>query len=150
MSIRQVSPLLDEPIMVCSHLGRTMPSMNINRKVTTTIVGVTLAGVLTLGAAASATGPDGSSTGAGKHPRKEYICTHQTEVADRLAKVKTTIEGRIAMATEHRSAAEAAGDTEAVARLDKRLARLNKALDRVTKRAEGLPAFIAANCDAPG
>ncbi len=118
--------------------------MHITKKVTTTIVGATMAGVFTFGAMASAAGPgDNSAT---KQPRKEFICSHQTEVADHLAKAKAAIEARTATLTERRAEAEAAGKTEAVARIDKRLAHLKTRLDKVTKRTDGLPAFIAANC----
>jgi hypothetical protein len=146
MSICQVSPFLDDAITNPSHLVRIMRFMNITKKVTITIAGTAMAGVLTFGATAFAAGANGGNSGTGQHPRKEYICAHQTEVADHLAQAKTRIAERIAMLTERRSQAEAAGKTDAVARIDKRLERLNKRLGRVTKRAEQLPAFIEANC----
>jgi hypothetical protein len=121
--------------------------MNITKKVTSTIVGATIVGVLTFGAVASAAGPDGGGdTGATKQSRKEFVCSHQTEVADHLSKAKANIGERIATLTERRAKAEAAGKTEAVARIDKRLTHLKARLEKVTKRADGLPAFIAANC----
>jgi hypothetical protein len=131
-----------------SHLRRIIRFMNITKKVTITVAGAAMAGVLTFGAVASAAGPDSTSTG--QQPRKEYICAHQTEVADHLAEAKTKIAERIAKLTERRTQAATAGKTDAVAKIDKRLAHLSKRLDKVTKRAEQLPAFIAANCNPAG
>lgn len=120
--------------------------MNTTKKVTITIAGAALAGILTIGASASASGPTGGTDGA-RRPRAEYICAHQSEISDRLAKTKTRIEERIVKLTERRAQAEEAGKTDAVARIDKRLERLNNLLDRVTKRAAQLPTWVAAHCD---
>jgi hypothetical protein len=122
--------------------------MNITQKVITSISGVALAGVLTFGATASAADPgDDDGTGNGNHPRAEYICNHQSEISARLAKAKTRIEERITKLTERRAEAVEAGNTDAVARIDKRVERLNRLLDRVTKRATQLPVWVAAHCD---
>ena len=123
--------------------------MNITQKVITSISGVALAGVLTFGATASAAGRPDDGNADGSHPRAEFICNHQSEIAARLATVKTRIETQITKLTERRAKAVEAGNTDAVARIDKRLERLNKLLERATKRATQLPVFVAAHCPAP-
>lgn len=119
--------------------------MNITKRVIITVSGAALAGVLTIGVSASAAGPNGG-TGGARHQRAEYVCNHQSEISDRLAKAETRIEERIAKLTERRAQAVEA-KTDAVARIDKRLERLNNLLDRVTKRATQLPTWVAAHCD---
>jgi hypothetical protein len=125
-----------------------MRFMNITKKVIITMSGAALAGVLIFGAAASASGPDGNNGGANRdHPRAEYVCDHQSEISDRLAKAKTRIGERIATLADRRTQADEAGNSDAVARIDRRLERLDSVLDRVTKRATQLPVWVAANCD---
>ncbi len=123
--------------------------MNITKKIITGVSGAALAGVLIFGAAASAAGSTSGVDGA-LRPRAAYVCAHQSEVGDRLAKANTRIEQRIATLTARRAQADQAGNTDAVTRIDKRLAQLNTRDDRVTKRAAQLPAWIAAHCDAAG
>jgi hypothetical protein len=121
--------------------------MNITKKILIAVSGAALAGVLTIGATASAADPVGGTDGVVK-PRAEYICNHQTEIADRLANIETRINERITTLTERRAQAEQAGHTEVVTRIDRRLDRLHKVLDRATKRATQLPIWAAAHCNA--
>ncbi|MDP9463983.1 MAG: hypothetical protein M3P52_05120 [Actinomycetota bacterium] len=120
--------------------------MNITKKVIITVSGAAVAGILTLGASASAAEPDGGTDGA-RHRRGEYVCNHQSEISDRLAKVTARIEERIARLTERRAQADEAGKSVAVARIDRHLERLDNLLDRVTTRTTQLPVWVAAHCD---
>jgi hypothetical protein len=122
--------------------------MNITKKILISVSGAAVAGILTIGASASAAGPVGG-TGNVRTDRADYICTHQTEIADRLSKAETRINERITTLTAKRAEAEQAGHTKVVARIDKRLERLHKLLDRVTNRATQLPTWVAAHCNAP-
>lgn len=122
-----------------------MRFMNITKKVTLMVSGAALAGLLALGASASAAGP-ASGADATLHPRAAYVCTHQSEISDRLANAKTRIDERIATLTDRRAQAEQAGHSAVVTRIDKRLQRLNNMLDRVTVRATQLPVWVAAHC----
>ncbi|MGZ4671777.1 MAG: hypothetical protein ACXV5U_02390 [Ilumatobacteraceae bacterium] len=120
--------------------------MNITKKILISTCGAALVGALALGAGASAAGPTSGTTGLA-HDRAEFICNHQSEISDRLAKAETRINDRIATLTTRRAQAESAGHTQVVARIDVRLDRLHKLLDRVTKRATQLPVWVAAHCD---
>jgi hypothetical protein len=120
--------------------------MNTTKKILISVSGAALAGVLTIGATASAADPVGG-TGSVRPDRAEYICNHQTEIGDRLAKIEARINERIATLTDRRAQADQAGHTRVVARIDRRLERLHKLLDRVTARAAQLPVWVAAHCD---
>ena len=124
--------------------------MNITKKVTLTVAGAALAGILAFGASASAAAGPLSGTDGVRQNRVEYICNHQSEISDRLAKATTRIDDRVATLTERRAQAEQAGNKAAVARIDKRLERLNNLLDRVAKREAQLPTWVAAHCDPTG
>lgn len=124
-----------------------MRSMNITKKILVSTCAAAFAGILTVGAAASAASPTAGTTGLA-HGRAEFICNHQSEITDRLAKAETRINDRIATLTQRRAQADAAGHTQVVARIDTRINRLNTLLERVTKRATQLPVWVAANCAA--
>ena len=121
--------------------------MNTTKKILISVSGAAMAGILTIGATASAAGPVGGTDNV-REDREEYICNHQTEIADRLSKAEARINERIDNLTTRRAEAEAAGHTKIVARIDRRLERLHKLLDRVTKRATQLPVWVAAHCEA--
>ena len=122
--------------------------MNITKKIIIAVSGAAFAGVLAIGASASAANPVGG-TGTAGQGRAEYICDHQTEIADRLANIETRINERITTLTDRRSQAEQAGHTRIVTRIDTRIDRLHKLLDRATNRSTQLPVWVAAHCDAP-
>jgi hypothetical protein len=122
--------------------------MNITKKILIAVSGAALAGVLAIGATASAADPVGGTNGVLK-PRAEYICNHQADIATRLTNIETRINDRITTLTARRAQAEQAGHTQVVTRIDRRLDRLHKLLDRATKRATQLPIWVAAHCDAP-
>lgn len=121
--------------------------MNTTKKILISVSGAAVAGILTIGATASAAGPVGGTEHV-REDRAEYICNHQTEIADRLSKAEARINERIDTLTTRRAEAEAAGHTRVVARIDRRLERLHKLLDRVTNRATQLPVWVAAHCEA--
>ena len=120
--------------------------MNITKKILISTCGAALVGALAIGAGASAASPTAGTTGLAG-PRAEYICNHQSEISDKLANAETRINERIATLTDRRATAVSAGHTKIVARIDARLARLHKLLDRVTTRATQLPVWVAAHCD---
>ena len=93
-------------------------------------------------------GDDGDGGGRHHRPRftTEQKCEHQDEVATRAAAAKQRIADRIATLTEKRAAAEAAGETEKVARIDKHLARLAKLSDRIDTRLAKFQTWAAENC----
>ncbi len=112
------------------------------------ITSIVLAGTLGLGTMAVAAGGD-DGTGGGRHRphlTKEEKCNNQDEIAAKAASAKERITGRIATLTEKRAAAEAAGDTELVARIDKHLARLAKLSDRIDTRLAKFQTWAAENC----
>ena len=121
--------------------------MNITKKILISTCGAALVGGLIVGAGASAASPTTGTTGP-THGRAEFICSHQSEISDRLAKAQTRINERITALTDRRAQAVSAGHTQVVARIDTRLERLHKLLDRVTKRATQLPIFVAAHCNS--
>ena len=118
-------------------------------KYTIGITSIMLAGTLGLGTMAFASGED-DGTGGGRrhHPRftNEQKCNHQDEIAERAANAQQRIADRVAALTEKRAAAEAAGETEKVARIDKRLARLAKLSDRIETRLAKFQTWAAENC----
>ena len=121
------------------------------RKSTKYSIGFTsimLAGTLGLGTMAFASGGD-DGTGGGRnrpHLTDEQKCNNQDEIAAKAAAAKERIATRVATLTEKRAAAVAAGDTEAVARIDKHLARLAKLSDRIDARLAKFQTWAAENC----
>lgn len=120
-------------------------------KYTIGITSIVLAGTLGLGSVAFAGDDDGTSTGGGRrhrpHLTAEQKCEYQDEIAARAAAAQERIADRIAILTEKRAAAEAAGETEKVAKIDKHLARLAKLSDRIDTRLAKFQAWTAENCD---
>ena len=111
------------------------------------ITSIVLAGTLGLGTMAFASdGDDG--TGGRRHPHvsDEWKCDHQDEIAAKAAAAQQRIADRIAVLTEKRAAAEAAGQTVRVARIDKHLARLAKLSDRIETRLAKFQTWAAENC----
>ena len=115
--------------------------MKLSKKLATT----TLAMVIAVGggtAAFATSGPDGESTHRHR-PTVEQICNNQEQIITRLTQRQTNLTERIARLNEKRSAVT---DEAILARIDARLAQLQKYLDRVTARLEGAPAWIAEHC----
>ncbi len=115
----------------------------------TTIV---LSGTLAFGAIASASGAsDGGGSGNGggrKHLTTEEKCDKVGEVQARAAEIQQRISERVPVLQERRAEAETNGDTEKVERIDRRLARLEKASARIIERLSKVETWAAANCAA--
>lgn len=113
------------------------------------ITSIVLAGTLGLGTMAFASeGDDGTGGGRRNHPRftDEQKCDHQDEIVAKAAAAQERIAARIETLTEKRAAAEEAGDTTLVARIDKHLARLAKLSDRIDTRLAKFQTWAAENC----
>lgn len=112
------------------------------------ITSIVLAGTLGLGTMAFAAGGDDGAGGGRNHPRltDEQKCNGQDEVVAKAAAAKERSAARVATLTEKRAAAEAAGNTKLVARIDKHLARLAKLSDRIDTRVAKFQTWVAENC----
>ena len=110
------------------------------------ITSILLAGTLGLGTMAFASEGDGSTGGGRPRLTDEQKCANQDEIAAKAAAAKERIATRVATLTEKRAAAEAAGQTDVVARIDKHLARLAKLSDRIDARLAKFQTWAAENC----
>ena len=112
------------------------------------VTSILLAGTLGLGTMAFAGEGDGSTGGGRPRPRltDEQKCDNQDEIASKAAAAQERIAARVATLTEKRAAAEAAGQTDVVARIDKHLARLAKLSDRIDARLAKFQTWVAENC----
>jgi len=115
-------------------------------KYTLGITSIVLVGTLGLGAVASAS--DDGSGGRGGRPRltDEQKCEKQDTIVERATAAQQRIADRVATLTEKRAAAEAAGETDKVAKIDKGLARLAKLSDRIDARLATFQTWAAENC----
>ena len=111
------------------------------------ITSIVLAGTLGLGTMAFASdGDDGTGGGRQRRFTDQQKCDHQDEVAAKAAAAQVRIADRVAVLTEKRAAAEAAGDTVKVAKIDKHLARLAKLSDRIATRLAKFQTWAAEHC----
>ena len=117
-------------------------------KYTIGVTSIVLAGTLGMGTMAFASEDDGTGGGRRHRPRltAEQKCENQDEIAARAAAAQARIADRIATLTGKRAAAEAAGETEKVAKIDKHLARLAKLSDRIDTRLAKFQTWTAENC----
>lgn len=127
--------------------------MKKSSKLTIGFTSVVLAGSLAFGAAAFAGGNDGTGTGPGNIGGRthqtltpEQKCAKQSEIEAKAADAQQRIADRIATLQERRTEAEAAGHTDRVANIDRRIARLQHLSDRITQRLAKYEAWVAANC----
>lgn len=111
----------------------------------TTIV---LSSTLAFGAIASASGNGDSDGSDRKQLTTEEKCDRVDEVQARAAEIQERISERIPVLQERRTEAEANGDTDKVERIDRRLARLEKASARITQRLAKVETWAATNCVA--
>ncbi|MEQ1702560.1 MAG: hypothetical protein ABMA25_20820 [Ilumatobacteraceae bacterium] len=110
--------------------------------------GIVLSGTLAFGAIASAAG-NGDGTDTGRHrPRltAEEKCERQDEIVSRAEALQEKIADRVIALGEQRTEAEAAGDTEAVARIDQRLERLDRITTKITERLAKFEAWTVEHC----
>lgn len=92
---------------------------------------------------------NGSGSGDGRGDggaRITNICAHKDEIVARLTERQTNLTTRIAKLQAAAKKATDTGHPHVAERLDVRIARLQKALARVTDRIAKAPAFIAAHC----
>ena len=121
-------------------------------KTRTTLAAASLVVLGGLGAAAgvaSAQGdPPPSSTPA--HPRGELVCANLAQIQQVQADHATLITDRLTLLASARTAAEQAGRTKAVERIDRRTAKLTERQQKVAARQQKLTDFAAANCTTGG
>lgn len=117
-------------------------------KYTIGVTSIVLVGTLGIGAVAFAGDEDGTGGGRRNRPAltDEQKCERQDEIAERASAAQDRIAARVATLTEKRVAAEAAGETDKVANIDKRLARLAKLSDRIETRLATFQTWAAENC----
>jgi hypothetical protein len=134
--------------------------MNLNKKLIAGAAGLLAAGTFAVGVASAAGTDTGTGTGtgttvpptsivAGKHLPKltpAEKCAKQDEIAARVATAKQRIADRKAKLEARRVTAVANGNTQAVTRIDQRLARLQKISDRIDARYARYQKWVAANC----
>lgn len=110
---------------------------------------IVLAGTLAVGSIASAAGRDDDG-GIGRrhriHLTDEQKCDRQQQIGERVAKVQQRIAERLAELGDRRDAAEAEGDTELVAQLDRRIERVTTLQERVDARYAGYQTWVSEHC----
>ena len=115
---------------------------------------VVLGGIATATGVASAQGdpaPPASSTPAADHPGKgEFVCANLDQIEKVQADHATYLTDRLALLASARSAAEEAGRTKAVARIDQRTTKVTERQQKVAARQQKLADFAAANCTTGG
>ena len=120
--------------------------MNITSKIGATAIAmlITIGGASTAFATGSSNGgPDGTNE---QRPKVAQLCAHKDEIVAKLTERQTNLTKRIAKLTELSTKATDAGHADRAEKINKRIARLQSDLDRVTKRLAAAPAFIAAHC----
>jgi predicted RNase H-like nuclease (RuvC/YqgF family) len=121
-------------------------------KLTTKIGATAIALLITVGgssaafAAGTGSGNGGENSTTGNRPKVEQLCAHKDQIVARLTERQTNLNTRISKLTELSKKAADNGHTDRAAKIDKRIARLQTELDRVTKRIAAAPAFIAKYC----
>jgi hypothetical protein len=125
--------------------------MNSKSKLTAGFAGIVLAGTLAFGAVASAQDNGDGSGNARRHlPRltAEQKCERHDEIVARADEVQQKIADRVVALQERRATADAAGDTEAVARIDRRLARMEQLSTKITARLAKFETWTIEHCTA--
>ena len=125
--------------------------MNNTRKLTAGFAGIVLAGTLAFGAVASAQDNSDGASNARRHlPRMtaEQKCERHDEIVARAGEAQQKIADRIVALQERRAEAEAAGETEAVARIDHRISRMEKLSTKITARLAKFETWTVEHCTA--
>jgi hypothetical protein len=78
--------------------------------------------------------------------RGEFVCGHLDQIEQLQAGHATLLQDRLALLGEARAGAEAAGNAEAVERIDRRVERVNERTAKVTQRQGRLATFAAEHC----
>ncbi len=125
--------------------------MNKRSKYAIGIASVVLTGTLAVGAVASAAG-NGDGIGFGRrhhvHLTDQQKCDHQDDIAAKVTTAQDKIATRVSTLQDKRAEAEAAGETDRVANIDRRLDRLSKVSERITTRYGEFQTWAADNCAA--
>jgi hypothetical protein len=125
--------------------------MNVSKKIVATAAGLLAAGTFAVGIASAAgtdttvpTVPTNQPTHAKLTPAEK--CAKQDVIAAKVATAKQRIADRKAKLEARRATALANGHTKIVARIDQRLAHLQKLSDRIDARYARYTTWVAANC----
>ncbi len=100
---------------------------------------------LTIGGASVALAGDNEG-GADREAKIAQICADPDAAIAKLTERQTKVSERIAKLTELRTKATEAGRTKLVTKIERRLDRLQTALDRIAIRIDKAPTWIAENC----
>jgi hypothetical protein len=114
---------------------------------------VVLGGIGTAAGVASAQSdpaPPASSTPAPDHPKGEFVCANLDQIQKVQADHATLLTDRLALLASARTAAESAGRTKAVERIDRRTAKVTERQQKVAERQQKVADFAAANCGTGG
>ncbi|MDP2293149.1 MAG: hypothetical protein Q8M22_18355 [Actinomycetota bacterium] len=126
--------------------------MQQHRKFILGFTGIVLTGTLAFGAIASAAGDDDGARRRGRHelPRltDEQKCEQSDAIDARVAALKEKLADRVVTLETRRAEADAAGDTELVASIDWRLARLDSWSSRLADRLATFDTWVVEHCDA--
>jgi len=113
------------------------------------IGGTALAGTLALGAVAAAGGTDadrGDRRGRLARLTDEQKCEHRDQITDRATALQLRLDDLVLTLGELRAAAATAGDTGAVERYDRQLARVERISERVDTRVEDFNIWVIETC----
>lgn len=123
--------------------------MNKRSKYAIGIASVVLTGTLAVGAVASAAGTgDGIGRRHHIHLTDEQKCDHQEDIAAKVTSVQEKIATRVSTLQDKRAEAQAAGETDRVTNIDRRLDRLAKVSERITAKYGEFQTWAADNCAA--
>jgi hypothetical protein len=86
--------------------------------------------------------PTGEVPGA----KGEFVCANLAQIEKVQADHATLIQDRLALLASAKTAAQDAGNTKAVERIDARTARLTERQQKVAERQQKLADFAATNC----
>jgi flagellar basal body-associated protein FliL len=127
-------------------------------KIRTTIAAaaiVVIGGLGTVAGVASAQSdpaptPPTSATAATKDAgaKGEFVCANLDQIQQVQADHATTIKDRLVLLASAKTAAQDAGKTKLVARIDARIAKLTARQEKVTARQQKVADFAAAHCPA--
>ncbi len=96
--------------------------------------------------AAFAGGGDGDGSSTGRDAKIAKVCENSDQIVAKITERQTNLNARLAKLAELRVKADEAGRTKLVTKIDKRIERLQAALDRVTERLAQAPTWIAEHC----
>ncbi len=109
-----------------------------------TISAALLAGTLALGTTGVASAAEESPNRS--RPTQEQICARAKQATDRLQAGRERLAQHVQKLNEKRAEAEAAGNTEAVAKIDARLAKLKGTAERIENRLQQILEKVGDRC----